>query len=118
MIFGNGTDDREHIKWSEIKKRLKGKSERELLNLLGECYKTSPDIRIILALAVFERRNENIVILSDLKKRLHSDFWTKGHDGGPKRPDLKEAKRILSLARKTNDDPSLLADLMLDHLKE
>lgn len=105
------------ITWSEVKKRLMGRSEKELISLLSDCYKLSPDVKVKLSLAVSEDKTETSKIILELKKRLHKTFWTYEKNGCPKNPDLKEANKIISLAKSATDDKKLLLDLMLDHFQ-
>jgi hypothetical protein len=115
--FGTGPSGSGPLPWGEVKKRLRGKTEKELIKLLGDCYRTSPDVRVKLSLAVSGGKRETKAIVSELKARLHHEFCTTNRNGSPKTPDLKEARRIVSLARSSVDDPDLAVDLMLEHLK-
>jgi hypothetical protein len=115
--FSEAAERSELLSWSEIKMRLKGKSEKELISLLSDCYKLSPDVKVKLSLAVSENKTETSKIILELKKRLHKIFWTYEKNGCPKNPDLKEANKIISLAKSATDDKNLLLDLMLDHFQ-
>lgn len=105
------------LPWREIKKRIKGKTEKELVTLMGKCYKASPDVRILLSMSVSGGRDENKIIMSDLKKRLDSIFWTTKKNGCPVVPDLREANKVITLAKNSFKDPEILVDIMLDHLE-
>ena len=105
------------LTWSEVKERLSGRSEKGLLKLLGECYSISPDVKVKLSLAVSEGREEASNIISDLHKRLYKEFWTKEENGAFIIPDLNKARRIVTVAKRSTDDPVLLLNLMLDHFE-
>lgn len=115
--FSRASERSNILSWSEIKMRLKGKSEKELISLLSNCYKLSPYVKIKLSLAVSEDQTEISKIILELKKRLQKTFWAYEKNGCPKNPDLKEANKIISLALRSTDDPNLLLDLMLDHFE-
>lgn len=114
----DGTLDGGAPSWGEVKKRLGKMADEELVALLGECYRASPDMRVKISLAVSRGRGENKRILADLKKRLHAIFNTYERNGCPRRPDLKEARAIITLAKRSADDPPALVDLMLSYLEE
>ncbi len=105
------------LPWREIKKRISGKNQKELLTMIGKCYRASPDVRIVLSMSVSEGRNENKIIISDLKERLNAIFWTTSKNGCPKTPNLREAGKIITLAKNSTTNPAILVDIILDHLE-
>ncbi len=111
------TNDAGTLPWREVKKRLSGKTEKDLINIIGVCYKVSPDVKIRLSLTLSEGHEENVKIISNLKDRLLKAFWDAEKNGAPKGANLKEAKKIITLAKSSTDDPIVLLDLMLDHFQ-
>lgn len=105
------------LSWSEIKKRLKGKSEKELIDLLKECYKQSPEVKIKLSFAVSENKEESSKVISVLKDRLKREFWTVKKNGAFRKPDLRNARKIVTLAKNSLDDPDMIIDIMVDHFE-
>ena len=116
-MFSGTSEGSGILSWSEIKKRLKGRSERELIDLLKDCYKQSPEVKIKLSFAVSDNKEESSNVISVLKDRLHREFWTVEKNGAFRKPDMREARKIVTLAKNSVDDPEMIVDIMVDHFE-
>jgi hypothetical protein len=55
--------------------------------------------------------------MADLKERLSAVFWTTSKNGCPRTPNLRDAGKIITMAKKSTADSGVLVDIMLDHLE-
>ena len=104
------------LPWREVKNRLSGRTDKELISLLGECYRLSADNRVRLSLAVSDGHEETGKVIENLQTQLRNAFWATGRGGRPREPDLKRARHVISLAKKSTDDQQAILDLMFDYV--
>ena len=104
------------LPWVEIKKRLKEKSDKELLSLISSCYKTSDEVKFYLTSIVVDEEEAN-EILMELKERLSQTFWATAKNGRPLGPNLKEAKKVMSAVKKVTINPETILNFMLDYVE-
>jgi len=100
----------------EIKKRLKGKSDKELVSIISSCYKESDEVKFYLTSLVVDA-DEADEILMELKERLSQAFWNTAKNGQPLGPNLKEARNILSDVKKVTKNPKTIINFMLDYVE-
>jgi len=104
------------LPWVEIKKRLKGKSDKELVSIISSCYKESDEVKFYLTSLVVDA-DEADEILMELKERLSQAFWNTAKNGQPLGPNLKEARNILSDVKKVTKNPKTIINFMLDYVE-
>ena len=100
----------------EIKKRLKDKSDKELLSLISSCYKASDEVKFYLTSIVVDDEEAN-EILMELKEILSQAFWATAKNGRPLGPNLKEAKKVISDVKKVTNNPETIVNFMLDYVE-
>jgi hypothetical protein len=100
---------------SEIKKRLKGKSEKQLTSLISECYKLSDEVRFYLSTELMENEQECQRMIDELRDELSSAFWRE-KGSIPQIPDLRKAKKAISNLKKATNDPEIIVSFMLDYV--
>jgi len=101
------------IRWGEIKKRLKGKPEKELLSIMSGCYKLSDEVKYFLTCETSENNEELDRVFTELKGKMSSTFWATVSNGMPLGPKLKEARKIITDVKKITKDPTTIIDFML-----
>jgi len=104
------------LPWVEIKKRLKEKSDKELLSLISSCYKTSDEVKFYLTSIVVDEEEAN-EILMELKEILSQAFWATAKNGRPLGPNLKEAKKVISAVKEVTNNPETIVNFMLDYVE-
>jgi hypothetical protein len=104
------------LPWVEIKKRLKEKSDKELLSIISSCYKASGEVKFYLTSLVVDD-DEADEILMELKERLSQAFWSTAKNGQPLGPNLKEARTIISDVKKVTKNPKTIINFMLDYVE-
>lgn len=102
--------------WVEIKNRLKGKSEKELLSIISSCYKVSDEVRFYLTSIVVDDTEEADEILRELKEKMSETFWATARNGCPLGPKLKDAKKVTSDVKKVTNNPRIIINFMLDYI--
>ena len=103
------------IPLSEIKKRLKGKSEKQLISLISGCYKLSDEVKFYLSTKLMENEQEGQRMIIELKDELSSAFWReKGNK--PMIPDLRRAKKVIFDLKKIINNPEIIISFMLDYI--
>jgi hypothetical protein len=103
------------IPLSEIKKRLKGKSETQLISLILGCYKLSDEVKYYLSTKLMENEQEGQRMINELKDELSSAFWReRGNE--PMIPDLRRAKKVISDLKKITNNPEIIISFMLDYI--
>jgi hypothetical protein len=103
--------------WREVKRRLGGRTHRELLTIISGCYKKGEDVRKFLTFQVLETDGEVASVVDDLRRLMGQTFWAKAKGGRPLGPDLRAAKGLLSDIRGLTGDPQVLLDSMLDYVE-
>jgi len=99
----------------EVKKRLKDKSENQLIQIIAGCYKLDGEVKYYLSTQLFENENEREKLICELREKLHSSFWsTRG--GVPNNPDLKQARKIIANLKKITKEPEIIISFMLDYI--
>lgn len=101
------------IRWGEIKKRLKGKPEKELLSIISNCYKLSNEVKYFLTCEISESDEELERVFAELKGKMSSIIWAKARNGMPLGPNLKEARKIVTDVKKLTKDPITIIEFML-----
>ncbi len=104
------------LPWVEIKKRLKEKSDRELLSILSSCYKASDEVKFYLTSIVADDGDANEILI-ELKERLSQAFLATAKSGQPLGPNLKEARKIISDVKKLTKKPETIINFMLDYVE-
>lgn len=104
------------LPWSQVKKRLQNRNKKDFLSLLSECYKISDEVKYHLTSLVVESDKELEQILKELKREMKEAFWKKDNLGRPTGPDLKEAKKSISKAKKVTTNPRFILDFMIDYV--
>ena len=104
------------LPWVEIKKRLKEKSDRELLSIISSCYKASDEVKFYLTAIVVDEEEAN-ELLTELKEILSQSFWATAKNGRPLGPNLKGAKKVLSAVKKVTNNPETIVNFMLDYVE-
>ena len=103
------------IPLSEIKKRLKGKSEKQLISLVSGCYKLSDEVKFYLSTKLMENEQEGQRIIEELKDELYYAFWReRGNE--PIIPDLKRAKKVISDLKIITNNPEIIISFMLGYI--
>ncbi len=105
------------MSWKEVKRRLGGRTERELLTVISGCYRQGEDVRKFLTFQVLETDGEVAAAVDDLGHLMGQTFWAKAKGGRPLGPDLRAAKGLLSDIRGLTGDPKVLLDAMLDYVE-
>jgi hypothetical protein len=104
------------LPWVEIKKRLKEKSDRELLSIISSCYKASDEVKFYLTSIVADDGDANEILI-ELKERLSQAFLATAKSGRPLGPNLKEARKIISDVKRVTKNPETIINFMLDYVE-
>jgi hypothetical protein len=104
------------LPWVEIKKRLKEKSDRELLSIISSCYKASDEVKFYLTSIVADDDDANEILI-ELKERLSQAFLATAKSGQPLGPNLKEARKIISDVKKLTNKPETIINFVLDYVE-
>jgi hypothetical protein len=105
------------LPWTEVRRRLRGRPERELLRLIGECYRASAEVRERLSIELMEGRQEREEAIRRCRGRIEGAFWAEDRRGGPVAPDLRAARACVSRVAALTDDPGTRLDAMLDFVE-
>ena len=101
------------IRWGEIKKRLKGKPEKDLISIISSCYKLSNEVKYFLTCEVSENEEELERVFAELKEKMSSIIWATARNGMPLGPNLKDARKIITQVKKLTKYPVTIIEFML-----
>jgi hypothetical protein len=99
----------------DVRKRLKGKSGRELITLLSKCYRSGNEVKRILSVELSEDEQERESTLEDLWAELRTAFWSEKR-GVPQEPDLRKARKIVTEAGRLTKNPATTVGFMLEYV--
>jgi len=99
----------------EVKKRLRGRSEKQLIKMISDCYKLDEEVKFYLSTHLIENESERREMIQELREMLKSSFWSR-RGGVPNNPDLKQARKIISNLKKITNDPEIIISFMLDYI--
>jgi len=105
------------LPWVEIKNRLNGKSEKELLSIISSCYKVSDEVGFYLTSVVVDDNEEVDEMLRELGEIMSEAFWATARNGRPLGPKLKDAKKVTSDVKKVTNNPRIIINFMLDYIE-
>lgn len=105
------------LPWSEVRRRLRGRPERELLRIIGDCYKASAEVRERLTLDLLEGPEERERAIARYRHRLSQAFWAQDRRGAPVGPDLRTARDCVLKVGSLAQEPGTAIDVMLDYVE-
>jgi hypothetical protein len=99
--------------WSQVKAKLAGFSQQELLDIIRDLYKLNPDNKVFLSshLQIGDTRD-----LSEPYRRIIRKVFNP--DRGFPSLNLKAARKALNDFKKANADPGAVADLMVYYVEQ
>ena len=104
------------IPLSEVKRRLKEKTVKELIKIISECYKVSNESRFYISTELIENKQETENIINELREELSIAFWGKKKTLPPPVPNLRKAKKTVSDLKKVTDNPEIIIQFMLGYI--
>ena len=104
------------IPLSEVKRRLKEKTVKDLIKIISGCYKVSNESRFYISTELIENKQETKEIIRELKEELSVAFWGKKKTLPPPVPNLRRAKKIVIDLKKVTDNPEIIIQFMLDYV--
>ena len=104
------------IPLSEVKRRLKEKTVKELIKIISECYKVSNESRFYISTELIENKQETENIINELREELSIAFWGKKKTLPPPVPNLRKARKTVSDLKKVTDNPEIIIQFMLDYI--
>ena len=103
------------LPWREVRARLRGRSEAELLSVIRDCYRRDEGVRKLLTLRLMDEGNEALAAVEDLRRLVGEAFWAKDRRGEPLGPGLRAARAHLRDVEGLTDDPQVLLECLLDY---
>ena len=103
------------LPWREVKARLRGRSEAELMSVIRDCYRRDEGVRKLLTLRLMDGDEEAMAAVEDLRRLASEAFWVEGRRGEPLGPDLRAARAHLRDIEGLTDDPQVLLECLLDY---
>ena len=69
------------LPWREVKARLRGRSEAELMSVIRDCYRRDEGVRKLLTLRLMDGDEEAMAAVEDLRRLASEAFWVEGRRG-------------------------------------
>ena len=101
------------LTWSQVKTKLSGASQQELLNIIRDLYKLNPDNKVFLSshLQIGDPRD----LSEPYRRKIRNEF---NPDRGFPKLNLKIARKALNDFKKASADPRAVADLMIYYVEQ
>jgi hypothetical protein len=110
-------DTNNFLSLREVRKKLGGRSNKELIMLISKCYQSGDEVKRLLTFELSRDEEERPRIIEGLMEELHSSFWSERR-GVPLAPDLRKARRVISEVRRLTGDPSTILFFMLEYVHQ
>lgn len=101
------------LRWSQVKAKLAGFSQPELLDIIRDLYKLNPDNKVFLSSHL--QIGDTQTLAEPYRRIIRNQFYP---DRGFPKLNLKAARRALNDFKKASVDPKAVADLMVYYVEQ